>query len=247
MNYSFDTSHAVRFGVDEAIVLHNLIYWISKNKANGTNEHAGRTWTYSSASAFAKLFPFWNARKISRILGSLEDQQVIQSGNFNKVAYDRTKWYSLVDESPFVKIDTWKNANCPMDALEVSNGMTESVQPIPDKNTYSKTDENKEKGSLSQKSEKQLRIEKLFNRRPSTPYDKSETSAWRSAKSVVEELTEFEWTKLETFYAAPQRETYRRKSLATLLNNISGEVENALQWKPKHTTNRTAIGAAPIS
>ena len=102
--------------------------------------------------------------------------------------------------------------------------------------------------SLSQKSENQLRIEKLFNRRPSTPLDKAETSAWKSAKAVIEELTDFEWTKLEAFYAAPQRETYRRKTLATLLNNLSGEVENALQWKPQHNNNnRTLIGAAPIT
>jgi len=176
MNYSFDTSHAVQFGVDEAIVLHNLIYWISKNKANGTNEHAGRTWTYSSASAFAKLFPFWNARKSSRILGSLEDQQIIQSGNFNKVAYDRTKWYSLVDESPFVKIDTWKNANCPMDALDVSNGMTESVQPIPDKNTYSKPDENKEKKSPSQKSE--IDFDQFWSAYPKKTGKQTARKAW---------------------------------------------------------------------
>lgn len=247
MTYTFDTDHAERFGVDEAIILQNLIFWISKNKANGINEHQGSTWTYSSASAFAKLFPFWSQRKISRVLSSLESQGVLQSGCFNKIAYDRTKWYSLVDESPFVKIDTWKNANRPMDALDLSNGSTESVSPIPDRNTDSKPDENKEKGSLSQKSENQLRVEKLFNRRPTTPMDKAEKSGWKSAKAVIEELSDFEWTKLEAFYAAPQRETYRRKTLATLLNNFSGEVENALQWKPQHKNNSTAIGAAPIA
>jgi hypothetical protein len=140
MNYSFNTEHACAFGVEEAIVLHNLVYWIAKNKANGINEHQGRTWTYSSASAFEKLFPFWNARKISRILASLESQGVILSGNFNKVAYDRTKWYALADESPFVRIDTWKNANCPMDSLDLSNRSTGSVQPIPDINTNRNTD-----------------------------------------------------------------------------------------------------------
>ena len=144
------------------------------------------------------------------------------------------------------EVDSNQQSNPPV----TNNQPTDNQQVTTNKNVRikeCKNERNKEKGSLSQKSEKQLRIEKLFNRRPSTPYDKSETSAWRSAKAVVEELTDFEWTKLEAFYAAPQRETYRRKSLATLLNNLSGEVENALQWKPKNTTNRTAIGAAPIS
>ena len=59
MTYSFDCRLAEKYGVDEAIFLHNLYFWIvRKNEANGRHHHEGRTWTYNSMAAFARLFPF---------------------------------------------------------------------------------------------------------------------------------------------------------------------------------------------
>lgn len=96
------------------------------------------------------------------------------------------------------------------------------------------------------KSDIQLRAEKLFRRGVNRALDKSEASAWNSAKSIAEDMTEEEWIALEKFYAAPQRETFSRKSFATMLNNLSGEVQKAEEWcstqakqfapiEPKHT------------
>ena len=57
--------------------------------------------------------------------------------------------------------------------------------------------------------------------------DKAELSAWASAKGIVADMTDREWTELEDFYAAPQDKTYARKTLSTLLNNLSGELDKA--------------------
>jgi hypothetical protein len=108
-------------------MLHNMVYWLRKNKANGKNQHDGRTWTFNTAKAYVKLFPFWNARKIARVLKSLEDQGAVIAGNYNAVRYDRTKWYALMDET-LLDLPFDKNGN----------GKTESVQPIPDSKPDSK-------------------------------------------------------------------------------------------------------------
>ena len=89
MVYSFHTDHASEYGVDEAIVIYNLLFWIAKNKANGVNEYDGNTYTYNSINAFRSLFPFWSERQIGRILKSLETQNVVKVGNYNKAKYDR--------------------------------------------------------------------------------------------------------------------------------------------------------------
>ena len=94
--YHFDTGDAEEFGIDGAIVLYNMCFWIAKNSANRTNFHDGRYWTYNSAKAFVELFPFWNGQKIGRILRKLEADGAIVSGNYNKVGYDKTKWYSVL-------------------------------------------------------------------------------------------------------------------------------------------------------
>lgn len=97
MTYQFDTDIAALYGVDESIMIANLQFWIQKNEANGKHFHDGRFWTYNSIEAFTKLFPFWTARQIRRILKSLEEKGVVVTGNYNTSAYDRTTWYAFGD------------------------------------------------------------------------------------------------------------------------------------------------------
>lgn len=96
--YTFNASTAKKFGVFEAILLYNLIFWIAKNEANGKHFHDGRYWTYNSVAAFEKLFPFWTRKQIRGVLDSLERQGVIMKGNYNEQKYDRTCWYAFTDE-----------------------------------------------------------------------------------------------------------------------------------------------------
>lgn len=119
----FDAEIAKKYGVDEAILISYLTFWIEKNEANGRNFYDGRYWTYNSTEAFTKLFPFWTARQIRRILKSLEDQNVIITGNYNQSTYDRTTWYAFADGFD-------KNVN--IDLTETSNGSDPNVKPIPD-------------------------------------------------------------------------------------------------------------------
>lgn len=81
--------------------------------------------------------------------------------------------------------------------------------------------------SPSEKDPAQLRAERLFGKRPTTPWDRAEQTAWKAARSVVEATSEEDWGILERFYALPQSETFARKSLSVLLNNWNGEIEKA--------------------
>ena len=83
---SFNTRYAAKYGIEEAIMIEHLLFWIEKNAANGKHFHDGRYWTYNSAGAFTKLFPFWSTSQIKRILTSLERQGVILKGEFNESA-----------------------------------------------------------------------------------------------------------------------------------------------------------------
>lgn len=84
------------------------------------------------------------------------------------------------------------------------------------------------------KSAVQLRAEAIFRKRPSTPPDAAEIRAWDKAAPIVAATSDDEWTTLEAFYAATEtreRPLYRRKDLATLLNNWSGEIAKAKTWQ----------------
>ena len=104
------------YGVEEAIMLNHLIYWIATNSANRNNNIENRHWTYSTIEDFKKYFPYWTTSQIRRILKNLAFQEIIIKGNHNKCTYDRTIWYALNDEkylltnfNPIDKIEEWKD------------------------------------------------------------------------------------------------------------------------------------------
>lgn len=95
--YHFNAELAQRYGVNGAIFLHAMAFWIAKNQANGRHFHEGRTWTYNTLEALAKLFPFWTRRQVERIVAKLKEDGVLLTGNFSQDKTDRTVWYALAD------------------------------------------------------------------------------------------------------------------------------------------------------
>lgn len=102
MDYSFSVEHAKKYGVDEAIFLNNLAFWIGKNKANDKHLYDGRTWSYNSARAFTRIFPFWNEKQIYRLIDKLAAMGVILKGNFSENKKDRTLWLAFANEREFL-------------------------------------------------------------------------------------------------------------------------------------------------
>lgn len=141
--HNFNTQIAAEYGVYEAIVLENLNFWIMKNEANEKHFYDGRYWTYNSAKAFAQLFPYFSEKQIRTILGKLETAGLIVSGNYNKSAYDRTKWYALTEKAyALYQTGTSIFPNGQMENTGRENGKDQTVTPIPDTNTYTNKDSN---------------------------------------------------------------------------------------------------------
>ena len=81
-----------------------------------------------------------------------------------------------------------------------------------------------------------LRAKAIFRMRPGTPLDRSQARAWKTARAAVAATQDNEWLEIESYYAAtlPERDDYRRKDLATLLNNWSGELTRAAAHCQRH-------------
>ena len=87
---------AQEIGFNESIVLLQLEFLITISK---TKEIDGNIWTYQSlADLKENYFPFWSLSTINRIVRKLERGGYINIGNYNKLGYDRTQWYSLNEE-----------------------------------------------------------------------------------------------------------------------------------------------------
>lgn len=82
---------ACAIGLNEAVIVQQIHYWMK----NSQHFYDGRRWIYNSVANWQKQFPFWSEATIKRALGSLENQGVIVSGNYNRDPRDRSKWYSI--------------------------------------------------------------------------------------------------------------------------------------------------------
>lgn len=82
---------AEEIGLNEAIILQQIHYWLNSSKHN----YDGKKWIYNSYPKWIEQFPFWSESTIKRTITSLEKQNLVHVGNYNKAGFDRTKWYSI--------------------------------------------------------------------------------------------------------------------------------------------------------
>ena len=95
----FTLGVARKYGLNEAVILQNIYYWVDKNATNRRHFHDGRYWTYNSAAAFTEQFPYFSKRQIQYTLEKLEKHGLILVGNYNKQRFDQTRWYALTDKA----------------------------------------------------------------------------------------------------------------------------------------------------
>lgn len=151
---------AKKCGVNASLLITNIYFWCEHNKTNNINYHEGRYWTYNSMKAFSQQFPYLTRRQIEVALKKLEDSGLIITGNFNKVAFDRTKWYTVSEKGIALlaanDVTSLEMSNPQPGGLELTPSDNESshqmemrvhtdVTPIPDIKTDVKQDIKKKK------------------------------------------------------------------------------------------------------
>lgn len=91
-----DVEFACLVGLNEAIVMQQIHYWLVHNKKENKNFRDGRYWTYNSMKKWQETnFKFWSVDTVKRTILKLEKMELLVSGNFNEDARDKTKWYTI--------------------------------------------------------------------------------------------------------------------------------------------------------
>lgn len=121
---------AARYGFEEAVFLHSLMFWYRTNRANDRNFRDGRWWTYNTIRAFEDIFPWWSAKQIRRIADSCREQGALVTGNYNQDRRDRTVWYSPGDELlALYGLDAETgDCNCPNGQMQLPEQAGEDAQ-----------------------------------------------------------------------------------------------------------------------
>ena len=86
-------SLAVKAGLNEALILQQVHYWISNPKAG--IDHEGRRWVWNTIKDWKEQFPFWSEKTISRAMHSARQQGFLLCEKLSKDSWDKTMHYSL--------------------------------------------------------------------------------------------------------------------------------------------------------
>lgn len=87
---------AKELGLNEAIVLQQIHFWLESNKKADINFIDGRYWTFNTMSDWHKNdFDYMSIATLRRTFKNLEDKGYLIAGNFNKNKMNTTKWYSI--------------------------------------------------------------------------------------------------------------------------------------------------------
>ena len=200
MQHYFDINIAMKYGIQPAIILNNLYFWIEKNRANEKHFYDGYYWTYNSMKAFSELFPYMTERQIDYAIKKLVESGLIIKGNYNKSSYDRTCWYAITKagysilqncEMDKTNLEYSISQNCEMDKTNLSNGNDTIVKPIPDINTDSKQI-NEEKENYKEK-ENEFSLQKnisISTKKRNEKNQEYELIELKRVKEKVEHVTE---------------------------------------------------------
>lgn len=152
-------------GIDEALVLQQVHYWVVLNQRANRNEQGGFFWTYNTFKAWAEQFAFlWSESTLKRIFARLEKRGFLVSGRFNKSNIDRTKWYRvdydalnrLCQNEPSI-VSNWNNGTGQVDTMQgvklTPSGQAQDTheKPLPESNHRLTSESNNKEVSSSLK------------------------------------------------------------------------------------------------
>ena len=147
-----DRELATVIGLNEAIILQQIQYWIKKSE----HRFDGKIWIYNSVSQWKKQFPFWSESTIDRTLKSLNKLGLLFIGNYNRDRRDRTKWYSInysqldnIMKNAFSQNDECNLSNCcnaisqddPMQDVNLTKPLPKITTKITTNNNTSSSDD----------------------------------------------------------------------------------------------------------
>jgi len=126
MEHSFDVGYAIQYGVNEAIIIRHLQYYISRNRALGNNNHDGHWWTYTTIDSMSKVLPYMSIDKVRYAIDKLVSKGVLLKGSYSKKPMDRTIWYAFSDDDMFLN---WEKSQ--MELGKIPNGIGKIPEAIP--------------------------------------------------------------------------------------------------------------------
>lgn len=126
-------SLATAIGLNEAIFLQQLHYWLLKSN----HIYDDHVWIYNTYEGWKEQFPFWSIPTIRRVINNLRNMDLIIATNeYNQRSFDNTLWYTIrYDVLSSVEISRRSDQNDQMERSNRSDHVIKMITPIPENTT----------------------------------------------------------------------------------------------------------------
>jgi len=108
-------SLASAFGLNEAIFLQQLHYWLQKSAIEIEN----KKWVYRTMNEWENEFPFWSYSTVKRAIGSLKKKNVLLIKKLSNNKRERVNYYAI----KYDLLDVFVGQNEPMDRVNMNQTM----------------------------------------------------------------------------------------------------------------------------
>lgn len=249
--------------LNEAIVLNQLNYWLGINRKADKNFIDDRYWVYNSYSDWkARDFPYWSEKTIQRTFTRLENKGVVVSANYNKLAIDKTKWYTIDTEKLQELVDEFnsnedKMTNRQDNMTDRQDKMTcregQCDRPLPEITTENiNRDYNSEitgevHTSVSEKQTARVTRQDMQAKKDDMLYRFSEICDNSIENETIREVVKNTFSRYMNLY-----ETYFCKvhpiltdktltNVCLSLSNVTDTEHNHFEWTDVYLTNETGL------
>lgn len=132
MRATIDFSLIKRLGPIKNYLVSYFVWRMRADLAGkSANLRDGKHWVYETHATLARMTCVCKTTVKAR-LKELEDEGIIETGNYNKMTYDRTKWYTVVDKDILIKLGFEKTTTLNKSLTDVPEDAVTLVE-IPDK------------------------------------------------------------------------------------------------------------------
>ena len=200
-------SLAVKIGLNEAIILQQVHYWLLKSN----NIRDGYKWVYNSYSEWNKQFPCFSRNTMIRALNSLEKQGLLITANYNKAGFDKTKWYRIDYEKLVGKRSTQNGytSNPKWVDGDTQNGQT-NTNRLPENTTENNNKHSASHSNAQRVSQLENEFEEVWSKYPNKKGKKqafNHYKAWR--KASVKHTNEYLLERLKVYMTDLQQNSWK--------------------------------------
>ncbi len=114
MIHRYHTMIAKEVGTTAASIFYHIAYWVKENQKEHRNYYDDRYWVYGSIREMSETtHSYLTENQIRGALDKLVKEGFLDRGNYNRMKYDRTYWYTLTPKAEEIlqKIEMLSNKN----------------------------------------------------------------------------------------------------------------------------------------